>query len=229
MISTAGKTRATALGLAAVAVTVLTGCAAAVVAPLLVGGAVVGGGMVATDRRTAGIQLEDQGIEYRAAVRIRELATLGQVSADSYNRVVLLTGEVPGTAERQKVEQAVARVENVRHVVNQIVVAANSPLSSRSADAVLATKVKATLIDAKDVPANAFRVVVSRRVVYLMGRVTPREAERGAELASRVSGAERVVKLFEMVSEADLAADPAQAPNAPRGPGSTPPGRTPPR
>jgi len=187
-------------------VATLSACA---VAPLLVGGAVVGGGLMATDRRTAGIQLEDQGIEFRAAARVRELATLGQISVNSYNRTVLITGEVPSATERARVEDAVSKVENVRGVVNELVVAGNSSLSSRSADTVLATKVKATLVDAKDLSANAFRVVAERRVVYLMGRVTPREAERGAELASRVSGVERVVKLFEMVSEAQLAAETA--------------------
>ncbi len=192
--------------------------ACAVVPPLLVGGAVVGGGLVATDRRTAGIQLEDQGIEFRAAARVRELATLGQISVNSYNRVVLLTGEVPSATERTRAEEAVAKVENVRGVVNELVVAGNSSLSSRSADAVLATKVKATLVDAKDLSANAFKVVAERRVVYLMGRVTPREAERGSELASRVSGVERVVKVFETISEAELAAE-----NAPVKPGSQAP------
>ncbi len=192
--------------------------ACAVVPPLLVGGAVVGGGMVATDRRTAGIQLEDQGIEFRAAARVRELATLGQISVNSYNRVVLLTGEVPSATERTRAEEAVAKVENVRGVVNELVVAGNSSLSSRSADAVLATKVKATFVDAKDLSANAFKVVAERRVVYLMGRVTPREADRGSELASRVSGVERVVKVFETISEAELAAE-----NSPVKPGSQAP------
>jgi osmotically-inducible protein OsmY len=187
--------------LAVTAAVLMSGCA-----PLLLGGAVVGGGLVAPDRRTAGIQLEDQGIEFRAAARVRELATLGQISVNSYNRAVLITGEVPSAAERTRVEEAVARVENVRGVVNELVVAGNSSLSSRSADTVLATKVKATLMDAKDLQSNAFRVVVERRVVFLMGRVTPREAERGAELASRVGGVERVVKVFEIVPEAELAA-----------------------
>jgi osmotically-inducible protein OsmY len=209
----------------AAAAVLLSGCV--IVPPLLIGGAVVGGGMVATDRRTAGIQLEDQGIEFRAAARVRELATLGQISVNSYNRVVLLTGEVPSATERARVEEAVSKVENVRGVVNELVVAGNSSLSSRSADTVLATKVKATLVDAKDLSSNAFRVVVERRVVFLLGRVTPREAERGAELASRVSGVERVVKVFETITEAQLAAETApmrtgtQAP-APVSPASAP-------
>jgi osmotically-inducible protein OsmY len=126
------------LAAAALLGTSLSGCA-----PLIIGGA-AGTVLVATDRRTAGIQLEDQGIEFRAAARVRELATLGQISVNSYNRAVLITGEVPSAAERTRVEEAVARVENVRGVVNELVVAGNSSLSSRSADTVLATKVKAT-------------------------------------------------------------------------------------
>jgi osmotically-inducible protein OsmY len=200
----------------AAAAVLLSGCV--IVPPLLVGGAVVGGGMVVTDRRTAGIQLEDQGIEFRAAARVRELATLGQISVNSYNRVVLLTGEVPSPVERARVEEAVSKVENVRGVVNELVVAGNSSLSSRSADTVLATKVKATLVDAKDLSANAFKVVAERRVVFLLGRVTPREAARGAELASRVSGVERVVKVFETITEAQLAAETAPMRAGPQAP-----------
>ena len=181
-------------------------------APLIVGSAMVGGGLVATDRRTAGTQLEDEGIELRAASRIRELATLGQVSVTSYNRLVLLTGEVPGANERAQVEQAVARVENVRGVVNEVVIAPNSSLSSRTADSGLAAKVKLTLVDAKDVQANAYKVVAERRVVYLMGRVTEREANRGAELASQVSGVDKVVKVFEIVSEKGLASPSSNTP-----------------
>jgi len=182
-------------------------------APLLLGGAVIGGGMVATDRRTTGIQIEDEAIELRAGSRVRELATLGKISITSYNRMVLLTGEVPGPAEKAQVEQAVAKVENVRGVVNELVVAPNSAFSSRTADSSLATKVKLTLVDAKDVQANAFKVVAERRVIYLMGRVTEREANRGAELASQVSGVEKVVKVFEIISEKDLATPGSQALN----------------
>lgn len=192
---------------AVAAVTLMSGCA-----PLLLGGAVVGTGLVATDRRTAGIQIEDESIELRAGSRIRELATLGRVNVTSYNRMVLLTGEVPGEPERVAVEQAVAKVENVRSVVNEVVVAPNSAFSSRSADSVLAAKVKATLVDAKDVQANAFKVVSERRVVYLMGRVTEREGNRGAELASQVSGVEKVVKVFETITEKDLSVPPTNTP-----------------
>lgn len=178
----------------------MAGCA-----PLLVGGAVIGGGLVATDRRTTGIQLEDQSIELKAASRIRELATLGNISAVSYNRVLLLTGEVPTEADKTRVAEAVAKVENVRNVVNELAVLGNSSAGSRSNDALLGTKVKATLIDTKDLQANAFKVVAERGTIYLMGRVSEREAARGAEVARSVSGVQRVVRVFEILSESELA------------------------
>lgn len=195
---------------------VCAGCA-----PLLLGGAVIGGGLVVTDRRTTGIQVEDEGIELRAASRVRGLATLGQVSVTSYNRTVLLTGEVPGEAEKTAVAQAVRQVENVREVVNELVVAPNSPLGSRSNDTLLGAKVKATFVDAKDLQANAFKVVAERGVIFLMGRVTEREAARGAELAASVSGVQKVVRVFEILSEQQLAelgrtAQPAGPASSPR-------------
>jgi osmotically-inducible protein OsmY len=190
-------------------------------APLLLGGAVIGGGLVVTDRRTTGIQVEDEGIELRAASRVRGLATLGQVSVTSYNRTVLLTGEVPGEAEKVAVAQAVRQVENVREVINELVVAPNSPLGSRSNDAILSGKVKATFVDAKDLQANAFKVVAERGVIFLMGRVTEREAARGAELAASVSGVQKVVRVLELLTEQQLAelgrtAQPAGAASSPR-------------
>ena len=185
-------------------------------APLIVGGAVIGGGLVATDRRTTGAQIEDEGIEFKAGARVRELATLGQVSVTSYNRLVLITGEVPGELEKAAVAKAVSGIENVRNVVNELVIAANSPIGSRTRDSYLGTKVKATFIDAKDVQANAYKVVTERSVVYLMGRVTEREAARGAELASSVSGVEKVVRVFDILTEQELASlgRPAPAPQA---------------
>ncbi len=178
----------------------LAGCA-----PLIVGGAVVGGGLVATDRRTAGMQLEDETIERRAEARVRELATLGHVNVTSYNRVVLVTGEVPGEAEKAAVGVAVGKVENVKSVVNELGIGPNSTAGSRTTDAFITGKVKATLVDAKDVQANAYKVVVERAVVYLMGRVTEREAARGAELARAVKDVQKVVRVFEILSEDELA------------------------
>ncbi len=198
----ARRTRRMALTLAALTLagTLATGCA-----PLIVGGAMVGGGMVALDRRTSGAQVEDQAIELKALSRVRELATLGNVSATSYNRMLLITGEVPKEADRATVEQALSRIENVRSVVNELAVAANSSLSARSNDSILSAKVKAQFVDARDLQANAFKVVSERGVVYLMGRVTDREANRAAEVARTVPGVQKVVRVFELISEAELA------------------------
>jgi osmotically-inducible protein OsmY len=186
--------------LALSALVALPGCA-----PLLVGGAMVGGVLVATDRRTSGAVVEDQSIEIKAANRVRELATLGHVNATSYNRVLLLTGEVPDAAERERVERALAGIENLRSIVNELAVAGNSSLTSRSNDTLLTTQVKASMVDAKDIFANAIKVVTERGIVYLMGRVTEREANRAADIARGVGGVTKVVKVFEIVTEAELA------------------------
>ena len=191
----------------------LSGCALPLV-PLVVGGGMVGGGLIATDRRTTGTQIEDESIELKAAARARELATLGRISMTSYNRLVLITGQVPGETEKKAVGAAVGQVENVRSVVNELAVGDNSGVGSRSNDAVLTAKVKATFIDAKDVQANAIKVVAERGTVFLMGRVTDREGTRAADLARTISGVQKVVRVFEILTEAELAAlgRPAPAP-----------------
>lgn len=186
---------------AAALVSTVAGC----VAPLLVGGAMVGGGLVATDRRTSGMQLEDETIEFKVASRIRDLATLGHVNVTSYNRLVLLTGEVPGETERSAAEKTAAQVENVRAVVNELAIGGNSSIGSRSNDALITTKVKATLVDAKDLQANAFKVVTERGNVYLMGLVTEREANRASELVRGIPGVRKVVRVFEILTEDQLA------------------------
>jgi osmotically-inducible protein OsmY len=188
----------------AAAALLLSGALAGCV-PLVLGGAVVGGGLVATDRRTTGMQIEDEGIERRAEARVRELATLGHVNVTSYNRIVLITGEVPGEAEKAAVGQAVGKVENVKSVLNELGIGPNSSTGSRTTDTFIAGKVKATMVDVKDVQANAYKVVVERAVVYLMGRVTEREAARGAEIARSVKDVQKVVRVFEILSEDELA------------------------
>ena len=181
--------------------TLLSGCA-----PLILGGAVLGTGVVVTDRRTTGMQLEDKTIETKAESRAKDLATLGRINVTSYNRTVLITGEVPGETERAAVERVVSGVENVRSVVNDLVVAPNLSVSQRSSDSLLGAKVKASLVDAKDISANAFRVVAERGVVYLLGRVTEREAQRATELARGVSGVVKVVRVLDILTEEELAA-----------------------
>ena len=173
--------------------------------PLVVGGAVVGT-MVVIDRRTSGTQLEDEGIEFRASNRIKEvIGDKGHVNVTSYNRQVLLTGEVPTAKDRELVEKAVAGVDNVRSVVNELAVMPNSTLTQRSNDTLITGKVKASFVDAKDISLNAFKIVTERNTVFLMGRVTPREVARATEIARGVGGVEKVVRVFEIISEDELA------------------------
>jgi osmotically-inducible protein OsmY len=176
-------------------------------APLLIGGAAVGGMMVATDRRTSGTQLEDETIEVKSRLRANEVLTDGgHINFTSFNRAVLITGEVASEADVTAVAQAVTGVENVRSTVNELAVMGNTSLTSRSNDTLITSKVKALLVEAKDLQSNAIKVVTERATVYLMGRVSEREAGRAVEVARSVGGVARVVRVFEVVSEADLAA-----------------------
>lgn len=191
--------------LTALAAAALTGALSAC-APLVLGGAMVGSVLMVTDRRSSGAQVEDQAIELKAINRVREaVGERGHVNTTSYNRMVLLTGEVPTEADRVAVEQAVARIENVRSTVNDLALSGNSSLTSRSNDTILTSKVKASFVDARDMLSNAFKVTTERGTVYLMGRVTEREATRAADLARSVSGVQKVVRVFEIVTEAELA------------------------
>jgi osmotically-inducible protein OsmY len=177
----------------------LGGCA-----PVMIGGAVMGS-LVAVDRRTSGAQLEDEGIELRAVSRLHEnLGDRGHINVTSYNRQVLLTGEVPRAQDLQLVEQIVSRVENVRAVVNDLAVLGNSTLTQRSSDALTTGRVKAGLVDAQDLYASAFKVVTERGTTYLMGRVTQREAERATDIARGTDGVQKVVRVFEIISEDEL-------------------------
>ena len=175
-------------------------------APLVVGSAVMSG-LVAIDRRTTGIQLEDEGIELRTAQGLRQnLSASAHVNVTSYNRMVLLTGEVGSAAEKERAERLAKSQENVSSVVNDLAIEPASSLTQRSKDAIITGQVKALLVDAKDLQSNAFKVVTERGVVYLMGRVTSREAQRASEIArsSSVSGVVKVVRVFEIITEEEL-------------------------
>ncbi|KLN54979.1 BON domain-containing protein [Variovorax paradoxus] len=205
--------------------------------PLVVGGAAaVGVGMVATDRRSSGAQLDDQGIELRAAARVREIANDNMyVSVTSFNRQVLLTGAVGSEADRRRVEDVVQRVDNVRSVVNELTIGQSSTFQERSNDVFISGKVKASLLDAKDIFANSFKVVTERGVVYLMGIATRRETDRATEIARGISGVQKVVRVVEVVSEAELASQaqrggtgaPAPAPAPSSAPGTSSSSRVP--
>ena len=179
----------------------LAGCV-----PLVIGGAVAGGTLVATDRRTSGAQLEDEGIELRGSNRLRTvLGERGHINLTSYNRQVLLTGEVPSEQDKQLAELTIAKVENVTSVVNELAVSGVSTLSQRSSDVLATGRVRAQLVDARDLFANSFKVVTERGTAYLMGRVTQREADRATSIARTTTGVLKVVRLFDLISEADLA------------------------
>jgi osmotically-inducible protein OsmY len=180
----------------------VTGLSACV--PLVVGGAAMSA-MVATDRRTSGTQLEDEGIELRSGARLREaFGDRVHINVTSYNRQVLLTGEVPNERDKQTAEQVVTRVENVRSIVNELAILGNATLAQRSSDVLVTGKVKASLVDARDLYAGAFKVITERGTVYLMGRVTQPEADRATEITRQVGGVQRVVRLFEVISVEEM-------------------------
>jgi osmotically-inducible protein OsmY len=163
--------------------------------------------MVAIDRRTSGVQLDDQNIELSASSGVsNKFGERVHVNITSYNFRVLLTGEVPTLEDKRLVEQIVTGQKNVKSVVNELAVQGNTSLSQRSNDTWLTGRVKAALLDAKDLNVNAFKVVTERGIVYLMGRVTQREAERASEIARSISGVQKVVRVFEIISEEELRA-----------------------
>jgi osmotically-inducible protein OsmY len=203
------------LPLYALAVALLAGSLAGC-APLIVGAAAVGTGLMVSDRRTSGSQIDDEAIELRSGLRLRDaLGDAVHINVTSYNRQVLLTGETPTEQMKQQAEQIVARVDNVRGIVNEIAVMTPTTLPQRSGDVLITGKVRASLVDARDLQANAFKVVTERANVYLMGRVTPREAERGTAIARQVGGVQRVVRMFEVVSAEDLRASGIDLPREP--------------
>lgn len=198
------------------AVLPLTACA-----PLLVGGAIAGGAVVATDRRSVGIQLEDEAIERRVNRALGERFVNDpsiRVNPTSYNRKVLLAGEAPTAELSAEIEAIAGRAENVRAVVNEIYVGRTSTAGNRLNDTALSTKVRAALIDASDVPSGAIAVSVERGVAYLMGRVTEAEGVSAARAASRADGLLRVVKVFDYITEEERRALATQVrpPESPR-------------
>ena len=187
--------------LALLACAQLVGCT-----PLLIGGAVVGGTMVASDRRSTATQLEDQLIESKAGSRIHELlGERGRVTVTSYNRLVLLTGDVATGSDKAAVERVVLRVDSVRTVVNELAVTGSPSLSTSTNDTLLSAQVKASLVGAKGLYSNTVKVVTERGIVYLLGRVTEQEATRASDLARGVTGVSKVVRVFEILTEAELA------------------------
>ena len=170
----------------------LAGCFAAVV------GGAAAGGVMAADRRTSGIYIEDQGIELKAVNQINsELGENIHVNVTSFNRNVLITGEAFNEASKKRAEEIVKSIENVKNVTNELAIGPRSSLSSRSNDTYITSKVKGRLATENRFPANYVKVVTERSVVYLMGLVTQQEAADAVEIASGTSDVEKVVKVFE--------------------------------
>ena len=192
--------------LAVVGASLLMGSLTACV-PLVVGGGMVTTAMIASDRRTSGMYLEDERIEQKASAKLRGMTNNGwRASVTSFNRVVLITGEVRNQAEKEAIGREVASVENVRNVANELeVVPFVSSITQRGKDTLITSQVKASLLDAKDVQSNTIKVVTELNVVYLMGIVTERESKRVAEIARGVNGVRKVVRVFEIISEDELA------------------------
>ena len=174
----------------------LGGCVAAV------GAGVVTGAAVAHDRRTAGTFIDDELIELKAVGALqddKEVWDYSHINVTSLNNIVLLTGESPSEALRQRAAQTVANLQKVRKVHNEVAVAAPSSMLSRSGDTVTTGKVKAALLNSNDVDATRIKVVTENGVVFLMGLVTQKEADAATEVARRVGGVQRVVRIFEYI------------------------------
>jgi osmotically-inducible protein OsmY len=182
--------------LAAAVLPLLQGCA-----PLAVGAAAGGAVMMVDDRRTTGIYIEDETIEWKALARVREVAPSAHVNATSYNRKVLLTGEVASEAEKKRIETETRAVPSVLDVTNETQVAGASSLASRGSDSLITSNVKVRMVNNGKFSPNHVKVVTEAGTVYLMGLVTQAEGDAAADIARTTSGVTRVVKVFEYIAK----------------------------
>jgi osmotically-inducible protein OsmY len=186
-------------------------------APLVIGGAAAGTALVVSDRRSPGIQLEDQAIELRLRTALdgKLSSAVANIKVTSYNQRVLLTGEVTTEAAKAEAQAIAEKSPNVLAVRNEIHVGALTSFSNQNYDRSLTAKVTIALIEAPGVPSGTISVVSSRSIVYLMGLVTVAEGEAAARAASRVVGVRQVVKYFDYLSEKEAAATTPKAPAEP--------------
>lgn len=155
--------------------------------------------LMASDRRTTGIYIEDEDIELKSLGKLREGYEGAHVNVTSFNRHVLLTGEVPSEEMKKRVEDAVRGIENVKEVTNELQVAGASSLAARGSDSLVTSNVKARMVGNQQFSAIQVKVVTEAGVTYLMGLVTPAEGDAAAEVARTTSGVSRVVKVFEYI------------------------------
>lgn len=172
----------------------ITGC----VPMFAIGTAAGTGAYISEDRRTSGMFIEDEGIELKSSRRIhQQFGDNVHINVTSYNRLVLLTGEAPTDAIKADIEKLIMGVDNVRRIYNEIAVAGNTSLSSRSNDALLTSKVKTRFLAERKFQINHVKIVTENGVVYLLGMVTRQEADNAAQIASSTAGVKKVVKVFE--------------------------------
>lgn len=173
----------------------LSGCPAAVVA-----GGAAGAVSIATDPRTAGTIIEDQSIEFRVSNALQsdsEIANNAHVSVTAYNGIVLLTGEAPTAALRDRAEKYAKDDAKARQVHNEVTIEPPLPLKARNYDSWLTSKVKTKLLGMKDLNAVAIKLTTSNQTVYLLGMVKRADAQLAAQATSEVEGVTRVVRAFE--------------------------------
>src|SRR5436309_871102 len=185
-----------ALAAALLASLLLNGCI-----PVIVAAGVGGATLVATDRRSVGAQADDEAIELKIANEIA--ARYGEtvhVNATSYSGIVLLTGEVPDQGAYASIGNIAASTDRVRSVHNDLAIGPLTPLSARSNDTFITSKVKARFVEANKFAANHVKVVTERGVVYLMGSVRRDEADAAAQIASTTQGVVRVIRVFEYLN-----------------------------
>ena len=179
----------------------LPGCA-----PLVVGAVAAGTAVVATDRRSTGTQLDDKTIQVRVANELKD-ALRGNdihINVNSFERRVLLTGEVNNEAIKAQAGAVAAHSKDVRMVNNELIIAAPSTFGDRTEDNTLGARVRAAFVNTREIAFNSIDIVTERRTIYLMGAVTQKEADVAAHVASRVPGVKQVVKLFDVASAEDI-------------------------
>jgi len=171
--------------------------------PLVAGGVAVGA-LAVTDRRTVGTQTEDEAVEWKAQKRIADrFKDRAHVNITGYNRKALVTGEAYDEAMKAEINDIVGKVENIQGVWNEMEVGPIRPLTSRSNDAYITSKVKARFVDYNQFAANHVKVVTEGSVVYLLGVVNEREAKSAVQIARTTDGVKKVVNLLEVVSETE--------------------------
>ncbi|HEX5639439.1 MAG TPA: BON domain-containing protein [Burkholderiaceae bacterium] len=188
---------------AALVASVLPACA-----PLVIGTIAAGTAIVATDRRTTGTQVDDTSIELRVSSELgtafKDIQKEVHISVNSFERKVLLTGEVPTGQAKAQAGEIASRSLNVRTVVNELTIAPPSTFGQRTNDTTIGTKVRAQFVNTKEIPFNSVGIVTERGIVYLMGFVTEKEGEIAAHVASRVTGVQQVVKVFDYGTQEEV-------------------------